>query len=223
MRDDSLKLLALILVFIIVSSNLLLVAEAETEFISTDLEKLSAYLKLNPINSKKLTEMISKNNNGQNIQLISITDPEMLDELNDLVKDRDIYSNRGQEPTIVFRDLDQRFESANEVRVQFIPAVAYYILVGAVGFMAGSKLAEGSEPDNQTVIITYNINTTEPISLTSTGIDTKEITTISYNPSYALSVSNNSISSMEKQPSSYNLSESNNTTKLSAHVFSPLI
>jgi len=219
-----LKLLALMLVFIIISPNLLFAAEAETEFISTDLEKLSVYLKLDPIASKKLTEMISKNNNGQNIHLISITDPKMLDELNDLVKDRDIYRNRGHDPTTLLRDLDQRFESANEVKVQFLPVVAYYFLAGAFGFMAGSVLANGSEPDNKTVHITYIIeNPTGPFSISNTGIDTKEIQNISYAPSYALSVSNNSINSMEKPPSSYNLSESNTTSKLSAHVFSPSI
>ena len=128
-------LITFISVFIIISSSLSF--SAETEFISPDLEKLSVPLKLDPIASKKLIEMISRDN-GENTHLIRIKDPEMLDKLNNIMKNKDFDGYRGQNPTIILNDLDQnkRFEFANEVKVQFAPMI-YYIIAAGFGVVGG--------------------------------------------------------------------------------------
>jgi len=212
-------LITFISVFIIISSSLSF--SAETEFISPDLEKLSVPLKLDPIASKKLIEMISRDN-GENTHLIRIKDPEMLDKLNNIMKNKDFDGYRGQNPTIILNDLDQnkRFEFANEVKVQFAPMI-YYIIAAGFGVVGGWWAAEASEPDIvNTYIIENSTFENSPVQINST-IDTQKSINISYEPDYALGIN------LSYEPDyvvpSCNLSKNDTTSQLSAHVFSAVI
>jgi|WetSurMetagenome_2_1015567.scaffolds.fasta_scaffold49992_6 hypothetical protein len=198
--------LALAMIFISTVISLNLSFAAEKEFAANDLEKLAVSLKLEPIDSENLTEIITKN--SKNIQLIKITDPEMLEELNNIVKNQDTYSC--QNSIIVLRDLIQKFESANEAKAQFLPAIPVAFYYGAI---AGGALVaiiySTIEPAESKTTIYHN----ETINVSGNGsnvqivdnINTsdRQIIDISYSPDYTLS----------------NISVSN----LSAQVFSPSI